>query len=217
MQESSVRGSNTSVGPTEALPRKAYKGRVRAYTSGGFTLWSEWVTSNVCRSFPSPDMPGGIECTAITENLITFRWDSVLGTEGYRYGAVIRGTVDVDRLEATDGDDHPNPSAPASGVSLDLGVDRQYGVVGVGLQRQRPQRHGLCGLRHHQATPGSRRTDRTPFFGPSDLSTFFRSWYVRVVVLLAGRCGDAVCVFVGVPGNGAGPDPGWPVGGRFGP
>ena len=130
VQESSVRGSNTSVGPTEALPRKAYKGRVRAYTSGGFTLWSEWVTSNVCRSFPSPDdlpdMPGGIECTAITENRITFRWDSVLGTEGYRYGAVIRGTVDVDRLEATDGDDHPNPSAPASGVSLDLGVDRQY-------------------------------------------------------------------------------------------
>ena len=71
-------------------------------------------------------MPGGIECTAITENRITFRWDSVLGAEGYRYGAVVRGSVDVDRLDATDGDDYPNSSAPASGVSLDLASDRQY-------------------------------------------------------------------------------------------
>lgn len=54
-------------------------------------------------------------------------------------------------------------------------------------------------------------------FGPSDVSTISRVRVVRVVVLRAGRCCDVVFVFVRVPGDGTGPDPGCPVGDRAGP
>ena len=73
-----------------------------------------------------PDSPSGVECTAISKNRITLRWDTVPGALGYRYGAVIRGYTNVSTLDATAGDDFSNSSAPISGVSLDLGVDGDY-------------------------------------------------------------------------------------------
>ena len=44
-------GGASSSRTIEALPRKAYKARVQAYTTGkGATPWTEWATSNVCQS-----------------------------------------------------------------------------------------------------------------------------------------------------------------------
>gem|GEM_PF-5753936 len=96
--------------------------KVKASNTAGDSGWSE-AAAVTCTM---PEKPGGLECAAIAENRITIGWDSVPGADGYRYGAVIRGTADVDRLEATDGDDFPDSSAPASGVSLDLGTEGQY-------------------------------------------------------------------------------------------